>query len=257
MNIVLLLAFFASGVRPAPVYSPESVVNAASNRAGPVAPNTIVSVYGQDLAFVTRALTGSDIRDNTLPTALGATGVRVTVGGILAPILFVSPTQVNLLVPNLLLPGPTEITVMQEGKSGPAVPIQLVSSSPALFQSSPEFVVASDPSGALFTSDRPALPGTIVILYATGLGTLEHEFPPGQLINRASRLKRWREFRVQLDGRTVEPENLHYVGAAPGFAGVYQINFVVPSWTPIDPEIRVGLDEELSPSGLKISVRPQ
>src|SRR5450759_3622026 len=42
------LVLGAEGSRrvPAPAYSASSIVNAASNQAGPIAPNTIVSLYG-------------------------------------------------------------------------------------------------------------------------------------------------------------------------------------------------------------------
>src|SRR5437868_14945087 len=101
----------AAQTPPAPAYAAASIVNAASNQAGPIAPNTIVSLYGTDLAYVTRALTPDEISGTTLPTTLVGTGVKVTVGNVLANLYFVSPTQINFLVPCILVAGPAEITV--------------------------------------------------------------------------------------------------------------------------------------------------
>src|SRR6185369_12802969 len=86
-----LLAFFlagsvlwAEGSRrvPAPSYSSSSIVNAASNQAGPIAPNTIVSLYGTDLAYVTRGILPDDMHGQVLPTTIGGTGVRILVGKV-------------------------------------------------------------------------------------------------------------------------------------------------------------------------------
>src|SRR5207302_7350226 len=91
----------------APVYSAESIVNAADNQTGTLAPNTIATVYGAGLAYGTRALTADDIRGGVLPTALPGTDVRVIIGGLPANLYYVSPTQINFLVPANLLPGKT------------------------------------------------------------------------------------------------------------------------------------------------------
>src|SRR5207302_7358154 len=93
-----------SANREAPSYSGSSIVNSADNQPGPLAPNAIATIYGTGLAFVTRAINAQDIRGGLLPTILPGTGVQVLVGGLLASIYFVSPTQINFLVPSNLLP---------------------------------------------------------------------------------------------------------------------------------------------------------
>src|SRR6202012_259181 len=90
----------------APVYTADSIANTASNVANFYAPNTFITIYGENLAFVTKAMTAEDISGGILPTVLIGTGVRVLVNQIAANIWYVSPTQVNILVPTILIAGP-------------------------------------------------------------------------------------------------------------------------------------------------------
>jgi uncharacterized protein (TIGR03437 family) len=69
-----------------------SVVNAASQISGPLAPGTVVTVFGTNLAPGTTVGAGSA----TPPTTLG--GVTVMAGGVAAPLYYVSPTQINAVL---------------------------------------------------------------------------------------------------------------------------------------------------------------
>lgn len=69
-----------------------SVVNAASQLSGTIAPGTIVTIFGTHLGTATAVTPGV----TSPPTTLA--GVTVTVGGVAAPIYFVSPTQINAVV---------------------------------------------------------------------------------------------------------------------------------------------------------------
>jgi hypothetical protein len=69
----------------------QSVLNAASFTTA-VAPGTWVTIFGNGLA--------SDIAiGQTTPCPVQLNGVTVTVGGVAAPVSYVSPTQVNALIP--------------------------------------------------------------------------------------------------------------------------------------------------------------
>jgi hypothetical protein len=125
--VVLLaqLAFAFILTAEAPIYSAESLVNSADNQSGWLAPNAIATLYGKNLAYGTKTLTASDIRGGVLPTVLPNTGVRVLVNGLPANPYYVSPTQINFLVPPNLLPGPSTVQVVIDGLAGPQVPVTL------------------------------------------------------------------------------------------------------------------------------------
>src|ERR1700720_1278834 len=97
------------GARDAPAYSGSSIVNAADNLVEPLAPNTIATIYGKNLAYGIKSLTLNDISRGVLPTVLPGSGVRILVGGFLANPYYISPTQINFLVPPNLLPGATSV----------------------------------------------------------------------------------------------------------------------------------------------------
>src|SRR3984957_15739088 len=76
-----------------PSYSAASIVNAATQTAETLAPNTIATIYGTNLSWTTHAVTAGDLNGGTLPNSLE--GVSVYVTGILSNLFFVSPGQIN------------------------------------------------------------------------------------------------------------------------------------------------------------------
>ena len=240
----------------APSYSASSVVNAASNLPGPLAPNAIASLYGTNLAYSTQSISSSDIHGGILPTVLPGTGVSVLVGGLPANLYYVSPTQINLLVPVILLPGESYVQVVIDGLAGPQVPIQLSAAAPALFELDPHTVVAIRPDGSLISADSPAHPGDMVTIFATGLGQTVPPVVYGELPTDAAPLAQLSAFSVTFDGVAVHPGDIEYAGIAPDFAGLYQINVRLPVGTHANPETRIGLGKSLSPRGIKLPVQP-
>ena len=101
------------GTREAPSYSGASITNAADNLVEPLAANTIATIYGKNLAYATRSLTPADVSGGALPTVLPGSGVRILVGDLLANPYYISPTQINFLVPPNLRPGATAVRVVR------------------------------------------------------------------------------------------------------------------------------------------------
>jgi len=82
-----------------PVITPGRVVNAASY-LGDLAPGGLATLYGSNLADAPQVVTASP----NFPTS--AAGVSVSVNGVAAPLIYVSPTQINFQVPWETTPGP-------------------------------------------------------------------------------------------------------------------------------------------------------
>src|SRR5258706_4072234 len=112
-----------SGTGAAPFYTAESIANSAANVTALFAPNTFATIYGVDLANNTVAIGPDDVRGGILPTVLIGSGVRVLVNQISANLYYVSPTQVNFLIPTLLAPGPAVVQLTIDGRAGPAITI--------------------------------------------------------------------------------------------------------------------------------------
>jgi len=138
---------------------------------------------------------------------------------------------------------------------GPKAEFRLREAAPALYQLNETTAIALKADGSVAAPESPARAGEVVVLFATGLGETAPSFPRGAIATAAAQIVRRDEFRVLLDRSPVPAGNIAYVGTAPGFAGLYQINVWLPEGAGEDPEIELLLGGEISPPGIRIPVR--
>jgi uncharacterized protein (TIGR03437 family) len=227
----------------APAYSTASIANTATNLPAGFAPNSIVSIYGSNLAFDT----GGAVAGNFLPTNPG--GVTVYVGSQPAHIFYISPQQINILIPYGLVAGPTTLTVLRQGVAGPTIPIVLTSTAPGMFQMPGNTVLAVHTDGSLITAASPATPGEVIVIYAIGLGKTTPAQTDGELPQIAAKLANFANLEVLLNGIPLDQSAIQYAGITPGCAGLYQVNLLLPSPLPANPEIRLQIGPDISPAG--------
>lgn len=257
MAAALLLAALAlgpyladsSGSPGAPTYSANSIANSAASIANFYAPDTFISIYGQNLSTVTQQLT--DISNGILPFSLG--NVVVLINNTPATLWYVSPTLVNALIPSYMTAGPATVQVIANGYAGQSVTIQLTATAPAIFPADATTVIATHLDGTQVTSAAPAHAGDWVILWAGGLGTTNPPAIPNQLETLAAQLAN--PIQVLLNGTAVDQWRIYYAGAAPGYAGLFQINLLLPDDAPSNPEIRIVTADQISPPQRYLSVQ--
>lgn len=202
----------------------KAVVNGASFRSGSVAPGTIISIFGTGLSQTTVAATSLP-----LPITLG--GTTVTVASQAIPLLFVSPTQINAQVPFLLPTGTAQLAVRDSSGTVSTLAISIASASPGIF------TYTSDGKGAgaaLHADYKPvrraileyALAGETIMLFCTGLGAVQGSVSAGFAAPTSPPVTTTVAPTVLMDGQTAK---VAFAGLAPGFAGLYQINVVVPT----------------------------
>jgi uncharacterized protein (TIGR03437 family) len=231
----------------APNYTAAGIVNGASFATG-LAPNTIVSLFGTNLSWDTQVVQASDISGGVMPTSLG--NVEVYFEGWPAYLYFVSPLQINFLVPSSLLPGAFQFWVDRQGTRGPIVTVTLQNAAPAMFQYPAGTAIATHIDGSLVSGNAPATAGEIVTLWATGLGNTIPELEDGALPDDIQWLSQLSQFAVQINGAALDASAILYAGVAPGYAGLYQVNVQLPDPLPANPEIRLALAGATSPAGL-------
>ena len=214
----------------APVIAADGVVNGASFGEGIVS-GSWASVEGSNLAAMTDNWDKFIVNGN-LPTAVD--GVSVTVGDEQGYVYYVSPTQINFIVPPNLPPGPQPVVVRNVNGSSSAVNTTVVSFAPAFFGWPNNQVVATRQdfsyaaaSGTFSSlSTTPAKQGDVIILWGTGFGVTTPPTLPGIEVPST----------VIYNTSTLPTVTIGNVSAkvfgtalAPGFAGLYQVAIQVPT----------------------------
>ena len=161
--------------------TPEGLVSAASFSADPdrgpvIVPGRLFSLFGERLAESSLAATTTP-----LPTVLA--GVSVTVDGLAAPLLYVSPGQINLQVPFSVTSAMPEIVVSTPQGASDPISVSLAYDAPGLFAQDSGgcgqgaiLNVAPDGSVTVNAPTQSAVPGDFISVFATGFGPVS--FPP-------------------------------------------------------------------------------
>jgi uncharacterized protein (TIGR03437 family) len=214
----------AAGERPA--FSAEGVVNAASFNQGPAAllrgvtPGGLTTIFGA--GFSTETETAQRF---PLPRTLAGAVVRVN--GVPAPLLLVSPGQINLQIP-YELSGP-EVQIVAESSGGPGAPVfvPVAQSQPGVFTDA-----ATGLAAVIYVSDgrspwhRAARPGEFLQIFSTGLGAVAPRVETGEAAASLTLSRTAAAPEVILGGRRLTPT---FSGLAPFFAGLYQVNVEIPA----------------------------
>ena len=228
-------------VTPGPLPVPQanivpmvsSVVNAASQDVGRLSPGEIVTLLGQGI------------------------GGKVLFDGVPGPLLYVSPTVINTIVPYEVQGQSTTVTVLNNGTTIQAGTYPVAGSAPGIF------TLATNGAGsaAVLNQDNtlngpsnPAARGSIIQIYGTGEGVTS---PPG--------------VTGEITGTTLKRPNLPvtvtigglaatvtYAGTVPTVvAGLLQVNTVVPAGlTPgATIPVLITMGGVASQTGVTISVR--
>ena len=216
----------------APTATASNVVNSATTLPGPAAPNSWITVFGSNLGVTTRSWDDGDFVNGAIPFTLDGVSVLLFGAPRLAYVGYVSPSQVNILLPSDLSPGNITLQLRNPAGMTTAVPLTVAASSPQLFTADGKYVVGTHSNGSAIgkagllpdTSTTPVAPGETITVYATGLGATNPPLLPGQL--PASALSVANPPVVMIGSATAK---LISAAVVPGAGGLYQVTFQVPS----------------------------
>jgi uncharacterized protein (TIGR03437 family) len=254
LRFLLSLAVLVSTASAsAPAYSADTILKAGSYTPGPFAPGSVLSLFGTGLAIAPHALTSDDIQNGQLPFELNA--VRVYLDGASLPLLYVSETQINFILPYKQMPGPAVVRVARQGVSGPEVYITLVDAAPALFVDPAGYAIATHGDTSVITPEAPAKAGEIIVIYATGLGKLQKNPDSGELPNYVSSILALSTLKITVGDTAIPADKILYAGLTPMSAGLYQLNVVLPGVLGTDPELRVSIGAVSTTAGAKLAGR--
>jgi uncharacterized protein (TIGR03437 family) len=213
-------------VLTATVPAVAGVTNAASNLQR-VSPGALATIYGSAFGEIT-AQGEYGFLTNALPTSLS--GVSVTVNGSAAPLLFISPAQINFQVPwktTASSSGTAAVAVVINGGSSNAFQVPLQTAAPGLFTYNGGLpVVVNNDDSNLNDAGHPAAVGSTIIAYLTGSGPLSVAVADGTPTPNSplANITAAKSAKIGTIDATVS-----FGGLAPGFVGLVQFNIVVPA----------------------------
>ena len=240
-------------IPPPTSFTPAGVSSAASYQGGAVSPGEMIVLYGASLGPDT--LIGAAL-DSSGKVATKLSGTQVLFDSLPAPLIYTSAGQLSALVPYEVAGRPsTQVQVLYNGQTTPAVTIPVTDAIPGLFtvdSSGKGTAAILNQDGLLNSAQFAAPPGSVVTLFGTGEGVTTPVGVDGQLAGTVLP-KPNAPISVQIGGLNAA---VQYAGAAPGnVAGVFQINAVVPLAANPGPQpIVVTAGTHSSPSGVTINV---
>ena len=210
---------------PTPAATSAGILNAASFLPA-IAPGALITVFGTNLAAGT-----AQFSDTPLPVSLG--GTSVTINGTPAPLLFVSPEQVNLQVPYDAKVGTAKLIVQANNVPSPEVSFQVAAAGPGVFtQPQTNHVLARNlADGTINTAQTPARPGQYVTAYLTGQGLVDPKVTAGDVAPSNPPFPApLAPVQVKVGGTLAV---VQFAGLAPGFVnGLLQMNVLIPDVPP-------------------------
>ena len=221
-----------------PQFTSAAVVNAASLLAGPIAPGSLFTIFGTNLANTQLLAPGPGLQ-----TSLG--GASLSLGGISAPLQFISPGQINAQAPFETPLGQQALVLTVNGISTTAQ-VTVAVAAPGIFQVSGRGAILNQDS-SLNGTGNPALAGSVVQVFFTGQGLVS---PSGTTGAPAS------STTLSLTNATTtatigtQPANVIFSGLAPGLVGLGQANVLVPGLPTNDYPLVLTVNGVSSNSGL-------
>ena len=203
----------------APIVRQGSLVHGASQRGdAPVAPGTLVTIYGSNLADVSK--------QTAVPLPVEVAGTQVLLGGQPLPILYSSASQINAQIPYDLAVNTAHQVVVRRGATL-SVPesFTVASAQPGIFtanqQGTGQGIVMGPDQFTVADANKPAHRGQAIVIYCTGLGTVTPSTVLGQPASGSPLAATTNPVEVTAGGKLGQ---VFFSGLTPGFTGLYQVN---------------------------------
>lgn len=235
-------------------YPALSALNGANfqvNKA--LAPNAMAAIFPAGIQF------GKDTQNafsgpNPLPLPTTLANIQVTVNGTPAPLYFVGPTQINLVVPwSAPTTGTADVqvinTVTGQLLAASLVPMNTVS--PAIFVTTSagagaKLAAVINQDGTVNSATNPEKRGNYISIYATGQGLVssppaDGDIPRNGLVSSQStpRVFIGTDYTDQIplqgsEQRSIPGVDVNFIsfsGLSPSFPGMWQVNVRIPQAT--------------------------
>lgn len=199
----------------------KAVVNAASFSTAALSPGMLFSIFGSWLAPLTASAP-------SVPLPLTLADVSVTVNGTEAPLLFVSPQQINAQMPSAVTTGQATVIVRVSGAASSQASVTISAAAPGIFTDADEHAAALNADGTTNQDSDPAPAGSVVSVFFTGLGAVNQSMVDGEAAPATAVGLLTPSVTATIGGM---PAAVQFAGLAPGWVGLGQVNLQVPALT--------------------------
>lgn len=219
--------------------------NAATYNPGPIAPGGLITLFGNGLG-PQQGIQTQATQQSPFPTQVS--NMEVTFDGKPAPLLWVQEHQINVVVPWSLTPGKTtQVCVSNNGAKLNCLTWPVAETDPAVFTVDGAYAAALNQDGTVNSAANPAKVGSVVSVFATGMGPISPPQADGSLVGLPLPVNEM-PVGVAYNSGCIRPPDctfanltVDYQGPAPfELAGLTQINFHVPDQIPSLPLFGAG-----------------
>jgi uncharacterized protein (TIGR03437 family) len=207
---------------PPLIYYQQVLNNATFVPGETVGQGDIVVIKGEQLSY--SAFTFGPAPP--LATKLG--GVSVLVNGVAAPLFYTSYSQIAFQIPvDTALGNATIQAQRDDGSAGNKVSVQVAARAPRV-------IVVTNQNGSVNAQGNPAKAGEVITLWSIGLGGTSPFVGTGAAAPSAEPFARVTPNPSVAFGSSLSKvvANPQFAALAPGFAGLYQVNVVIPADSP-------------------------
>ena len=203
---------------------PQRVLNAANFALGyPISPGAYFALQGS--GFGTQNLVAPAA--GSYPATLGT--VQVSVNGQPAPLYVVQPAFISAVVPYGVTGSTATVVVTVNGTKSNSVDVPLSPTAPGVYSWTSNGLgdgIVGQLNGTKIDSSNPAVPGTYVTVYLTGLGAVTPPVAEGVPAPSATLSNVNAPVAVTIGGLPVP--DLQFKGLSPTLKSVYVMNVKIP-----------------------------
>jgi uncharacterized protein (TIGR03437 family) len=197
-----------------------------------VAPGSVISIVGVNLA-------AGEEHGPDSPLKQSLAGVSVRAAGMLIPLFFVSPGQINAQLPFEIAEGPQSLTIAVPGKQDLKVDFTASRNAPGLFSipgGDTAYAMASHADGSSVTLDSPADKGETITIFGTGFGPYVGTAPDGFALPVGPNFLLADPVKLLVGDAEVP---VSYAGAADMKVGVNAVSFTIDDSMPAASNVAV------------------
>lgn len=158
-SLLLFVGIAASGVAQPTI---TAVTNAATF-TGALAPGSLAAIFGSGLATGT-----AQYSSFPLPITLG--GALVSINSVPCPLLYASSGFIDFQVPYNVAPGNATLVVTAGSTPSSAITLTIIPAAPAIFPEPAGQAAARNQDSTVNTTTNPAVAGSAIAVYFTGIG---------------------------------------------------------------------------------------